>query len=54
MERACSAHKAERREQSVYSKYMIAVQMAYEDMVDLAEPDPVPSELHLGPFSAVY
>jgi hypothetical protein len=32
---------------------MVAVQVAYEDMVDFREPYPVLSHLHLGAFTAV-
>jgi hypothetical protein len=33
---------------------MIAMEVADEDMVYFPETDPVPAELHLGSFAAVY
>jgi hypothetical protein len=32
---------------------MIAMKMAYKDMIDFAEPDTILPELHLGTFAAV-
>src|SRR5664280_2391881 len=42
------------RKQTIEAEDMIAVKMAYEDMVYFCEPYPGLPELHLSPFSAIY
>jgi hypothetical protein len=48
------AHQAESGKKTIQAEDMVAMQMADEDMIYLAEPYLVPAKLHLGAFSAVY
>ena len=54
MKRVLSAHKAERRQQTIKPKDVIAMKMANEDMIYPSEPYSVFSELQLRSLSTVY
>jgi hypothetical protein len=53
-ERKGPTHQIEGGEQSVKSEHMVSMQMADENVVDLAELDTTLPELHLGSLAAIY
>ena len=53
MDRCFPSHQVKSGKKTVQAENMVAVEMAYKNMIDLSEPDFTLPELHLCSFSTV-